>query len=50
MGAFFKKPRVPDIKVNAPAIENPFLEPEAPELGAEEIEKNKKKKGKKEEN
>ena len=26
MGALFKKPKVPDIKVNAPAIENPVLE------------------------
>ena len=36
-----------DIKVNAPAIENPVLEPEAPELGAEESEERKKNKGKK---
>lgn len=47
MGALFKKPKVPDIKVNAPAIENPVLEPEAPELGAEESEERKKNKGKK---
>lgn len=47
MGALFKKPEVPDIKVNAPAIENPVLEPEAPELGAEESEERKKNKGKK---
>ena len=47
MGALFKKPKVPDIKVNAPAIENPVLEPEAPELGAEETEEYKKNKGKK---
>lgn len=47
MGALFKKPEIPDIKVNAPAIENPVLEPEAPELGAEESEERKKNKGKK---
>ena len=47
MGALFKKPKNPDIKVNAPAIENPVLEPEAPELGAEESEERKKNKGKK---
>lgn len=47
MGALFSKPKVPDIKVNAPAVENPVLEPEAPELGAEESEERKKNKGKK---
>lgn len=47
MGALFKKPNTPDIKVSAPAIENPVLEPEAPELGAEESEERKKNKGKK---
>lgn len=47
MGALFKKPKTPDIKVNAPAIENPVLEPEVPELGAEESEERKKNKGKK---
>lgn len=47
MGSLFMKPKTPDIKVNAPAIENPVLEPEAPELGAEESEERKKNKGKK---
>lgn len=47
MGGLFSKPKTPDIKVNAPAIENPVLEPEAPELGAEESEERKKNKGKK---
>lgn len=47
MGALFKKPKTPDITVTAPAIENPVLEPEAPELGAEESEERKKNKGKK---
>ena len=47
MGGLFKKPKTPDIKVNAPAVENPVLEPEAPELGAEESEERKKNKGKK---
>ena len=47
MGGLFKKPKTPDIKVNAPAVENPVLEPEAPELGAQESEERKKNKGKK---
>ena len=47
MGALFKKPKTPDIKVNAPAIENPVELGEAPELGAEESEERKKNKGKK---
>ena len=47
MGALFKSPNAPDVKVNAPAIENPVLEPEAPELGAEESAERKKNKGKK---
>lgn len=47
MGALFKSPKAPDVKVNAPAIENPVLEPEAPELGAEESVERKKNKGKK---
>ena len=45
MGALFKSPKAPE--VNAPAIENPVLEPEAPELGAEESAERKKNKGKK---
>ena len=47
MGALFKSPKAPEVKVNAPAIENPVLEPEAPELGAEESAEHKKNKGKK---
>lgn len=47
MGALFSKPKAPEVKVQAPAIENPVLEPEAPELGAEETEEHKKNKGKK---
>lgn len=47
MGGLFSKPKVPDVKVQAPPIENPVLEPEAPELGAEETEERKKNKGKK---
>lgn len=47
MGALFRKPKTPDIKVNAPAVENPVLEPEEPELGAEETSEQKKNKGKK---
>ena len=47
MGALFRKPKTPDIKVNTPAVENPVLEPEDPELGAEETSEQKKNKGKK---
>ena len=47
MGALFSKPKAPEVKVQAPAIETPMLEPEAPELGAEETEEHKKNKGKK---
>lgn len=47
MGALFRKPKTPDIKVNTPAVENPVLEPEEPELGAEETSEQKKNKGKK---
>ena len=38
MGGLFSKPKIPEAKVQAPPIENPVLEPEAPELGAEETE------------
>lgn len=47
MGGLFSKPKVPDVKVQAPAIEQPVLKPEAPELGAEETAEHKKNKGKK---
>lgn len=47
MGGLFKKPKVPDVKVQAPPVENPTIEPEAPELGAEETKERKKNKGKK---
>lgn len=47
MGGLFSKPKVPDVKVQAPAIEQPALEPEAPEMGAEETAERKKNKGKK---
>lgn len=47
MGSLFSKPKVPDVQVQAPPIENPVLEPEAPKLGAEETEERKKNKGKK---
>lgn len=47
MGGLFSKPKVPDVQVQAPPIENPVLEPEAPELGAEETGERKKNKGKK---
>ena len=47
MGGLFSKPKVPDVQVQAPPVENPVLEPEAPELGAEETGERKKNKGKK---
>lgn len=47
MGGLFSKPKVPDVHVQAPPIENPVLEPEVPELGAEESGERKKNKGKK---
>ena len=47
MGGLFSKPKAPEVKVQAPPVENPVLEPEAPELGAEETEEHKKNKGKK---
>ena len=47
MGGLISKPKVPDVKVQAPAIDNPVLEPEAPQMGAEEDTNRKKIKGKK---
>lgn len=47
MGSLFSKPKTPKVTVQAPAVENPVLEPEAPELGAEETPEHKKNKGKK---
>lgn len=47
MGGLFSKPKTPEVKVQAPPLENPVLEPEAPELGAEETGERKKNKGKK---
>ena len=47
MGGLFSKPKAPDVKVQAPAIENPIPEPAEPELGAQETAEEKKRKGKK---
>lgn len=47
MGGLFSKPKVPDLKVQAPPVENPVIKPEAPELGAEGTGGRKKNKGKK---
>ena len=47
MGGLISKPKVPDVKVQAPEIDNPVLEPEAPQMGAEEDTNRKKNKGKK---
>ena len=45
MGGLISKPKVPDVKVQAPAIDNPVLEPEAPQMGAEEDANRKKNNG-----
>ena len=47
MGGLISKPKVPDVQVQAPAIDNPVIEPEAPQMGAEEDTNRKKNKGKK---
>ena len=47
MGGLISKPKVPDVKVQAPEIDNPVIEPEAPQMGAEEDTNRKKNKGKK---
>lgn len=47
MGGLFKKPKVPDVEIPAPPVENPTITPEAPKLGAEETREHKKNKGKK---
>lgn len=47
MGGLFSKPKAPDVKVQAPPVENPIPEPAEPELGAQETAEEKKRKGKK---
>lgn len=47
MGGLFSKPKTPDVKVQAPAVENPVPEPAEPELGAQQTAEEKKRKGKK---
>lgn len=47
MGGLFSKPKIPDVQVQAPAIENPIPEPAEPELGAQETAEEKARKGKK---
>lgn len=47
MGGLFSKPKAPAVKVQAPAVEQPVLEPKTPEMGAEETAERKKNKGKK---
>lgn len=47
MGGLFKKPKTPDVQVQAPAVDNPIPEPAEPELGAQETEEEKARKGKK---
>lgn len=46
MGALFSKPKAPEIKPPAPALEKPELEPVKPEMGADDSAR-KKTKGKK---
>lgn len=43
----FSKPKIPEQKIPAPAIDQPIKEPEAPDMGAQETTAEKKKKGKK---
>lgn len=47
IGALFSKPKTPEVKVQAPALDNPVVEPQDPELGAQETEEQKARKGKK---
>lgn len=47
MGGLFSKPKVPQVKVQAPAVENPIPEPAEPQLGAMETAEEKARKGKK---
>ena len=47
MGSLFSKPKVPDVKVQAPAVDNPVVEPQEPELGVQETAEQKARKGKK---
>lgn len=47
MGGLFSKPKAPQVKVQAPAVENPIPEPAEPQLGAQETAEEKARKGKK---
>lgn len=47
IGALFSKPKTPEVNVQAPALDNPVVEPQEPELGAQETEEQKVRKGKK---
>lgn len=47
MGSLFSKPKAPEVKVQAPALDNPVVEPQEPELGAQETGGQKARKGKK---
>lgn len=47
MGGLFSKPKAPEVQVQAPAVENPIPEPAEPELGAQETDEEKARKGKK---
>lgn len=47
IGSLFSKPKTPEVKVQAPDLDNPVVEPQKPELGAQETEGQKARKGKK---
>ena len=46
MGSIFNKPKVPEIKPAAPPVENPTPEVKDPELGMEQSQEQRHKKGK----
>ena len=47
MGGLFSKPKVPQIKVNPPPVQNPIPQPAQPQLGAQETDEERARKGKK---
>lgn len=47
MGSLFKSPKAPEVKVQAPAVDNPTPEPAEVELGAQDTDEEKARRGKK---
>ena len=47
IGTLFSKPKAPEVKVQAPDLDKPVVEPQEPELGAQETAGQKARKGKK---